>query len=118
MLDHVAIPVSNLEASRGFYEPIFDQLGAKVVVEGPGFAIFGTDAGGVGLIERETVSPIHVAFRTDRPGVDSFYETALAAGGTDNGQPGLRPQYHPNYYAAFVHDLDGHNVEAVCHRPV
>jgi catechol 2,3-dioxygenase-like lactoylglutathione lyase family enzyme len=117
MLDHVAIPVADLDASRRFYEPIFEQLGAKVVVEAPDYVIFGTDAGMVGLREKEAVLPIHIAFRTDRPGVDAFYEAALAGGGTDNGPPGLRSDYHPNYYAAFIYDLDGHNVEAVCHQP-
>ena len=60
----------------------------------------------------------HVAFAAkDRPAVDAFYRAALAAGGEDNGAPGLRPHYHPNYYGAFVLDPDGHNVEAVCHVP-
>jgi catechol 2,3-dioxygenase-like lactoylglutathione lyase family enzyme len=107
MLDHVTIPVSDLEASRRFYEPLFGQLGATVVMEGPGLAVFGSDDGMVGLRQREELLPIHVAFRTkDRSGVDSFYETALRAGGTDNGRPGLRPEIHADYYAAFVHDPD------------
>jgi catechol 2,3-dioxygenase-like lactoylglutathione lyase family enzyme len=60
--------------------------------------------------------PFHVAFRTpERPAVHAFHEAGLAAGGRDNGGPGLREQYAPTYYAAFVHDPDGHNVEAVCH---
>ena len=61
--------------------------------------------------------PIHLAFRTDRAGVDAFYANAMAAGAKDNGAPGLRPDYHDHYYAAFVHDPDGHNIEAVCHLP-
>ncbi|MFL6663958.1 MAG: VOC family protein, partial [Rhizobacter sp.] len=62
--------------------------------------------------------PIHIAFRvSSRAAVDAFYKAALAAGGKDNGAPGLRPQYHPNYYGAFVLDPDGHNIEAVCHDP-
>ena len=66
----------------------------------------------------ETTPPMHIAFlaRT-RAEVRAFHQAALRAGGRDNGAPGLRPQYHPNYYGAFVLDLDGHNVEAVCHRP-
>ena len=60
---------------------------------------------------------MHVAFRADRAGVDSFHETALAGGASDNGAPGVRSDIHPNYYAAFVIDPDGHNIEAVCHRP-
>ena len=63
-------------------------------------------------------SNVHVAFRADnRAEVDAFHEAAMAAGGRDNGAPGLRPHYHPNYYGAFVLDPDGYNVEAVCHRP-
>jgi predicted lactoylglutathione lyase len=70
--------------------------------------------GGEGKLEK----PLHVAITAkDRASVDAFHRAALAAGGKDNGPPGLRPQYHPNYYAAFVFDLDGHNIEAVCHAP-
>ena len=61
--------------------------------------------------------PLHVAFRVNsRQIVDAFYKAALAAGGTDNGKPGIRPHYHPNYYGAYVRDADGHNIEAVCHE--
>jgi catechol 2,3-dioxygenase-like lactoylglutathione lyase family enzyme len=68
--------------------------------------------------EGQTRPPLHVAFVTDsRAAVDAFYKAALAAGGTDNGPPGVRAHYHPNYYGAFVRDLEGHNVEAVCHKP-
>jgi catechol 2,3-dioxygenase-like lactoylglutathione lyase family enzyme len=117
MIDHVAIPVRNLEASRRFYGPIFEQLGAKVVIEPPGGVIFGREDGLVGLRESEHVAPIHVAFKAaDRATVDEFHRVALAAGGDDNGAPGLRQHYHEHYYAAFVKDPDGHNVEAVCHR--
>jgi predicted lactoylglutathione lyase len=64
------------------------------------------------------VPPIHIAFRAEsREEVDAFYKAALAAGGNDNGAPGPRPQYHANYYGAFVLDPDGHNIEAVCHTP-
>jgi catechol 2,3-dioxygenase-like lactoylglutathione lyase family enzyme len=117
MLDHVAIPVRDLEASRKFYEPLFEGLGAKVVMEWPGLALFGTDDGMVALRQSEEITPMHVAFKADRSGVDSFYETALAAGASDNGSPGIRADIHENYYAAFVIDPDGHNIEAVCHRP-
>ena len=118
MLDHVAIPVRDLDASRKFYEPLFEGLGAKFVTEWPGGTLFGTDDGMVALRQSEDVMPMHVAFRTtDRSAVDSFYETALAAGASDNGPPGIRSDYHENYYAAFVIDPDGHNVEAVSHRP-
>jgi catechol 2,3-dioxygenase-like lactoylglutathione lyase family enzyme len=117
MIDHVAIPVSNLEASRRFYEPLMDELGAKVVMEMPGIVIFGTDDGMVALRESAQVVPLHVAFKADRPRVDSFHQAGLAAGGSDNGPPGVRPEYHESYYAAFFTDPDGHNIEAVCHQP-
>ena len=117
MLDHVAIPVRDFEASRKFYEPLFDRLGAKVMMEWPGGMLFGTDDGMVALRQSENVTPMHVAFKADRSGVESFHQTALAAGAADNGAPGVRSDIHPNYYAAFVIDPDGHNIEAVCHRP-
>ena len=67
--------------------------------------------------EAEPTTPIHLAFASpDRPTVDRFHEAALAAGGEDHGAPGLRPDYHPNYYGAFIIDPDGHNIEAVCHK--
>jgi predicted lactoylglutathione lyase len=85
-------------------------------MEWPGVALFGTDDGMVALRESAEIMPMHVAFRTDRSGVDSFHETALAAGASDNGSPGIRDM-HENYYAAFVIDPDGHNIEAVSHQP-
>jgi catechol 2,3-dioxygenase-like lactoylglutathione lyase family enzyme len=117
MLDHVAIPVGDIDTSRRFYEPLFEGLGAKVMMEWPGGVLFGTDEGMVALRQSEEVTPIHIAFRADRPGVDSFYETALSGGASDNGAPGIRADLHENYYAAFVIDPDGHNIEAVCHAP-
>jgi catechol 2,3-dioxygenase-like lactoylglutathione lyase family enzyme len=117
MIDHVAIPVRDLATSRNFYKPLLEGLGAKVVMEWPGGVLFGTDDGMVALRESEQVAPLHVAFKADRAGVERFHETALAAGGSDNGAPGIREEIHENYYAAFVIDPDGHNVEAVCHRP-
>lgn len=117
MIDHVAIPVRDLEESRKFYDPLLELLGAKVVLEWPGGLLYGTDDGMLALRESEQFTPIHVAFKADRAGVHAFHERALAAGGSDNGAPGVRDEYHENYYAAFVTDPDGHNVEAVCHRP-
>src|SRR5256885_3711164 len=80
MLDHVAIPVRDIDASRKFYEPLFEGIGAKVMMEWPGGVLFGTDDGMVALRQSEEVNPLHVAFKTDRPGVHSFHATALAAG--------------------------------------
>jgi catechol 2,3-dioxygenase-like lactoylglutathione lyase family enzyme len=117
MLDHVAIPVRDFEASRKFYEKVLGTLGAKVIMEFPGLVLLGTDEGMVGIRQRDEVSPLHVAFKADRAGVQRFYDTALEAGASDNGPPGVRSDIHPNYYAAFVHDPDGHNIEAVCHTP-
>ena len=117
MLDHVAIPVRSLDTSRRFYEKVLEPLGAKVVMELPGIVLFGTGDGMVAIRESEQVMPHHVAFKADRAGVHTFYDTALAAGASDNGPPGIRNEYHENYYAAFVRDPDGHNIEAVCHVP-
>jgi catechol 2,3-dioxygenase-like lactoylglutathione lyase family enzyme len=117
MLDHVAIPVRDLQASRKFFDPLFEGLGAKVMMEWPGGVLFGTDEGMVALRESEEVMPLHIAFRTDRAGVHSFDETALGVGGSDNGAPGIRDDIHEHYHAAFVHDPDGDNIEAVCHQP-
>src|SRR6202008_5099866 len=89
MIDHVAIPVRDLATSRNFYEPVLDGLGAKVVMEWPGGVLFGTDDGMVALRESEQVAPVHVAFKADRAGVESFHETAIAAGGSANGAPGV-----------------------------
>jgi catechol 2,3-dioxygenase-like lactoylglutathione lyase family enzyme len=118
VLDHVRIPVKDLDASRSFYEEVLGSLGAKVVMEYPQLVIFGTDDGMVAISQSDDVAPMHVAFKADRDGVQRFYDTAIGAGATDNGGPGVRSDIHPNYYAAFVHDPNGHNIEAVCHQPV
>ena len=117
MLDHVAIPVRDFQKSRRFYEKALEPLGAKVVMEFPGVVLFGTEDGMVAIRESDQVIPLHLAFKADRSGVQAFYDAALAAGAADNGAPGVRSDYHPNYYAAYVKDLDGHNIEAVCHTP-
>jgi catechol 2,3-dioxygenase-like lactoylglutathione lyase family enzyme len=117
VLDHVKIPVKDFDASRKFYVDVLGTLGAKVVMEWPGLVLIGTDDGMVGINQSDQVAPMHVAFKADRDGVQRFYDTALEAGATDNGAPGVRSDIHPNYYAAFVHDPDGHNIEAVCHTP-
>jgi catechol 2,3-dioxygenase-like lactoylglutathione lyase family enzyme len=124
MLDHVSIEVSDFERSKAFYEQALEPIGIRLLMEFEGAAGFGkeTEHGPkpffwIGARGRPAVSGAHVAFGVrDTEGVDAFHAAALAAGGTDNGAPGLRPIYHPGYYGAFVLDLDGNNVEAVCHR--
>ncbi len=126
MIDHLGIPVSNFARSKAFYENALAALGYKLVMEieknafGAPAAGFGPDGnpvfwiGGEGGLNRE----VHIAFMAkDRAAVDAFHKAALAAGGKDNGAPGLRRQYGEHYYAAFVIDADGHNIEAVCHAP-
>jgi catechol 2,3-dioxygenase-like lactoylglutathione lyase family enzyme len=122
MIDHVTANVGDYEQAKRFYEQALAPLGYSVRVE------FGQACGfGAGPAEgvpdfwlgtNEDRGATHIAFSApDRAAVDAFYEAATAAGGRDNGPPGLRPHYHETYYAAFVHDADGNNIEAVCHKP-
>jgi catechol 2,3-dioxygenase-like lactoylglutathione lyase family enzyme len=123
MLDHVGLEVSDLERSRAFYEAALAPLEISMVMEFEGMLGFGkeTESGRqpyfwLAARGRSAVSGAHVAFgarTTER--VDAFHAAALAAGGIDNGGPGLRPEYHRGYYGAFVLDPDGNNVEAVHH---
>ncbi len=120
MLDHIALSVSDYQRSRSFYTEALAPLGYTLMMEhGISGAGFGRDGKPDFWIQSgKTSGPIHVAFSTtDRATVDNFHSAALAAGATDNGAPGLRPEYHPTYYGAFVLDPDGNNVEAVCHTP-
>lgn len=120
MLDHIKLFVSDVDRSKAFYELAFQPLGYRVLLEpAPGIVGMGRDFPNFWLAQAEGSSTTaHVAIRVDtRSVVDEFHAAALAAGGTDNGPPGLRPQYHPSYYGAFVHDPDGNNIEAVCHDP-
>ena len=120
MLDHVGIPVGDFGRSKRFYERALSPLGyGPIVAYGDSAAGFGREGKPDFWIARGTAgAPVHVAFTSpDRATVDDFHVAALAAGGRDNGEPGLRPQYHPTYYGAFVLDPDGHNIEAVCHGP-
>lgn len=128
MLDHVGFAVSDAERSRLFYEAALAPLGIGLIMSvtpeetesggtAHGFGDGGKPYFWVGDRER-TGEGTHVAFVAEsRAQVDAFHAAALAAGGLDNGAPGLRPHYHPDYYGAFVFDPDGINVEAVCHRP-
>jgi len=118
MIDHMGLSVSDLSNSRAFYEAALAPLGCTCILvfdEAAGFGVppkpdFWLSEGDPGM------PALHVAFRADtRAQVDAFYRAAIAAGGRDNGGPGLRVHYHPNYYGAFVLDPDGHNIEAVCH---
>jgi catechol 2,3-dioxygenase-like lactoylglutathione lyase family enzyme len=118
ILDHVGFNVSNLRETLDFYTKALAPLGIGVVKEGEGWAMIGRPPrpqfwfGSFGA----PPGPIHIAFAAEnRQQVREFHAAALAAGAKDNGAPGLRPQYHPNYYGAFVIGPDGHNIEAVCH---
>ncbi len=121
MIDHITIAVTDIERAKAFYDASLGVLGLKRVFEGGTFAGYGGDSQRpyfwIGV--RPTVATgTHVAFTAaDRATVEAFHRAALASGGTDNGAPGLRPQYHAAYYGAFVLDPDGHNIEAVCHDP-
>jgi catechol 2,3-dioxygenase-like lactoylglutathione lyase family enzyme len=120
MFDHIGFGVTDLDASKQFFLEALEPIGVSVVMEGPYGIGLGQD-NKPSLWFHETVdkpAPIHLAFTAeDRQQVDAFYRAALAAGGKDNGSPGLRPQYHQHYYGAFVIGPDGHNVEVVCHKP-
>src|SRR5437868_11504932 len=127
MLDHVGFAVADYARSKAFYEKALQPLGISLLMEVTPEQTGGDAHGGFG----EGFKPYfwigtgdrpkggqHVAFAAkDRKSVDAFYEEALAAGGRDNGAPGLRPIYHADYYGAFILDPDGNNIEAVCHGP-
>jgi len=125
MIDHTGIIVSDFEASKAFYDRAMAPLGASLLMMVPPEYTGDVKVGGYGrerpvfwLHEGEPHDRQHIAFTANsRAEVDAFHAAALAAGGRDNGAPGLRPHYHPDYYGAFVFDPDGHNIEAVCHKP-
>ena len=130
MIDHTGVIVADVARSRAFYEAALAPIGYAVLAEIPAAVTGSTDVIGFGeppkpdfwisgaTAARPVNHPaLHVAFRVrHRAQVDAFYHAAIAAGGSDNGAPGPRPHYHPNYYGAFVLDPDGHNIEAVCHE--
>lgn len=118
MLDHVSLSVTDAKKAQTFYAKALAPLGYKLVSEYEGGFGVGQDGGStLWAAQGPAQQPIaHLAFRAaDRRQVDAFHKAALAAGGTDNGKPGLRENYSPTYYAAFVIDPDGNNIEAVCH---
>lgn len=126
MIDHIGIKVMDFDRAKAFYDRALAPLGASLLMMVPAELTGGVKVGGYGRDRpvywlHETNSPgepKHVAFAArSRAEVNAFHEAALAAGGRDNGAPGLRPHYHPNYYGAFVFDPDGNNIEAVCHAP-
>jgi catechol 2,3-dioxygenase-like lactoylglutathione lyase family enzyme len=125
MLDHIGLAVADFDRARAFYRAALKPLGLGVVMEvtaeesgGDAHAGFGDEGKPFFWIgtRANAKGGAHVAFAAQtRAEVDAFYAAAIAAGGRDNGAPGLRPHYHPNYYGAFVYDPDGNNIEAVCH---
>ena len=132
MIDHIGLQCTDYRRSRAFYEKALAPLGLSVVLEvtkeqsgayeGCGFGRDGKPEFWIGSSPGFDSAPdprmLHVAFAAQsRTSVDAFHDAAIAAGGRDNGGPGLRPQYHANYYGGFVLDPDGHNIEAVCHKP-
>jgi catechol 2,3-dioxygenase-like lactoylglutathione lyase family enzyme len=126
-IDHTSLSVSDFAAARAFYSAALMPLGISVLRELPKSMTSNVDIAGLGsngkpffwLADAGKTSPrVHLAFAAaSRAEVDAFYKAAISAGAKDNGPPGVRPQYHPNYYGAFVVDADGHNIEAVCHTP-
>jgi catechol 2,3-dioxygenase-like lactoylglutathione lyase family enzyme len=118
MLDHISIGVSDVEQSKRFYDLALLPLGIeRLYAEGDTAAGYGIKPKAFFWIGQRNArqTSVHIAFAApDRATVDRFYQAALAAGARDNGPPGIRPRYHPNYYGAFVLDPDGHNIEAVC----
>jgi catechol 2,3-dioxygenase-like lactoylglutathione lyase family enzyme len=127
MIDHLGVTVTDYERSKRFFEAALKPLGYALLMEYPtgqgdtkicGFGDATTQEPDFWLAPGKVASTNHVAFRAkSRADVEAFHRAALAAGGRDNGPPGLRTQYHPNYFGAFVFDPDGHNIEAVCHTP-
>lgn len=124
MLDHIGVDVTDIATSRAFYEAALAPLGYRVIHDltaeqtgGNPIVMFGIEAPEFVIAEDKAPGRgNHFAFRADtRAAVNGFHAAALKAGGRDNGAPGLRPNYGPNYYAAFAYDPDGFNVEAVCH---
>lgn len=127
VIDHMGVQVSDYQRALRFYRAALSPLGISIVMQVTKEETGSYEGAGLGRDKdpsfwlsagQRTVPPLHVAFIAEsRSAVDRFFEAALAAGGVDNGAPGIRAHYHPNYYGAFVLDPEGHNIEAVCHKP-
>jgi catechol 2,3-dioxygenase-like lactoylglutathione lyase family enzyme len=125
MIDHLGIHVADFAKSKAFYDAVFAALGGSMLMQvpveytaGKGVIGYGRDRPMFWVHESASQGTQHVAFSAgSRAEVDAFYAAAMASGGRDNGGPGPRPQYHADYYGAFVIDPDGNNIEAVCHFP-
>ena len=126
MIDHCGVIATDFAKSKAFYDKALGAIGARMLMTvppeytgGKGYVGYGREKPDFWVVEADEAGPgRHYAFKAKtRAEVDAFYKAALAAGGRDNGAPGLRPHYHASYYGAFVFDPDGNNVEAVCHAP-
>jgi catechol 2,3-dioxygenase-like lactoylglutathione lyase family enzyme len=120
VFDHIGFNVTDFQKSKVFFIQALRPLGIGITKEGDGWAMIGREGEGQLWFGSFGASPgeVHIAFAaTTREQVRQFHAAALTAGGKDNGPPGLREHYHPNYYGAFVIGPDGHNIEAVCHSP-
>jgi len=120
IIDHIGLGVSDFENSKAFYIKSLAPLGITLLMEQGDTVGFGKNNKALFWFgpSNEPAQYVHIAFTAEnRAQVDAFYKAAIAAGGRDNGPPGIREVYHPNYYGAFVFDPDGNNIEAVCHKP-
>ena len=119
IIDHIGIAVSDLDVSLAFFTKALAPLGIQLIAKDQGWVGFGRGSKAdfwFGL-DNSATGPMHIAFTAkSREQVNQFYKAAIEAGAKDNGEPGLRDKYHPNYYGAFVIGPDGHNIEAVCHH--
>ena len=119
-IDHIGFAVADYQRSKAFYRRCLAPLGLELIIEIDGWAGFGRGDKAELWFGEDAMPqhPMHIAFAAaDRASVDRFYRAGIAAGARDNGAPGLRTVYHPHYYGAFLLDPDGHNIEAVCHKP-
>jgi catechol 2,3-dioxygenase-like lactoylglutathione lyase family enzyme len=125
MIHHLSVGTNNLERARGFYNAVFAVLGLRLLKEDDKSLDYGTGAVLFSLetpVDGKPAAPgngVHIAFMAIDPAmVDEFYRVALEHGGRDDGSPGLRPEYNPHYYGAFVRDPDGNKIEAVTHSAI